>query len=353
MGGMPTTCESQTTVTRSDLRPDSLSKKASGDCLRQSRSSTEAASQSLVKSTMVTLTDFSESERAQIDATNSATCSSGLKYRLGASNGGQHLPGRCMPTASMGSSSRTSASSPGREGPDSYAKARAPRSPRVPIRRASLTLYAAPSCPDGGLTGRPLTSTQGGPSGLANDSMAARKFIGWNGNVRTASRVAASNASASFRSWTRILRRSCRRMAWALSSMSTRATGTAGRGATTTLRAFAKTSVFTSVYSAMSFLPRSPDLPIPELLTPPKGAFLMNSQCRLTHTVPALSWRASMLAVSISLLQIEAPSPKVVALARRIASASSLKGIKGTTGPNCSSSTSRVPSMMPTTIVGK
>mmetsp|Transcript_20447 Transcript_20447/g.64389 ORF Transcript_20447/g.64389 Transcript_20447/m.64389 type:complete len:211 (-) Transcript_20447:1134-1766(-) len=200
-------------------------------------------------------------------------------------------------------------------------------------------------------TGRPRTRTQAGPAGSVRADKADRRFMGCKGKVRAASLASASKASAScFSPDTMDATR------WRRSSRACSATSTIGMaGGSGTLGSssiFARTTVLSSVYSARSRWPKSPARPMPELPMPPKGAFLMNSQCRLTQTVPARSLSAISLAVVTSPPQTEAPRPYCVLLARRMASVVSLKGMTGTTGPNCSSSTMRVPSFTPVRMVG-
>jgi len=57
---------------------------------------------------------------------------------------------------------------------------------------------------------------------------------------------------------------------------------------------------------------------------PPNGALRMNSQWRLTHTVPAINLSARALASTTLPPQTDAPRPNGVPLARSTASSSVL-----------------------------
>mmetsp|Transcript_5070 Transcript_5070/g.18949 ORF Transcript_5070/g.18949 Transcript_5070/m.18949 type:complete len:227 (+) Transcript_5070:720-1400(+) len=198
--------------------------------------------------------------------------------------------------------------------------------------------------------GSPRRTKEEIPAESMKESMAFFRPKGRKGKTRSTSFACSSNASASLHNFSGMSANFLR----SASAARLRSTSSAGGGpARTFFGSLPKTSVFVSVYSFRSRMARSPARPIPELPKPPKGALRMNSQCLLTQTVPARNWLAISLARATSRLQTEPPRPKTVLLARRKASASSSKGMTGTTGPNCSSSTSREPSSMPTTMVGR
>src|SRR5659263_89841 len=78
-------------------------------------------------------------------------------------------------------------------------------------------------------------------------------------------------------------------------------------------------------------------LPVPLFFTPPKGRRGSDLTGEFTTAIPDSIFLARRRALSMFLLQILAPSPKSVALARFTASVSSFTGTIGATGPKVSS----------------
>src|ERR1700743_2777253 len=77
--------------------------------------------------------------------------------------------------------------------------------------------------------------------------------------------------------------------------------------------------------------------PSPDCLNPPNGVAYRTEECEFTDRLPACTARATRMARPVSRVQIDPDSPYGVALASRIASASSSNGTTQATGPNTSS----------------
>src|ERR1700760_3469989 len=79
--------------------------------------------------------------------------------------------------------------------------------------------------------------------------------------------------------------------------------------------------------------------PSPDCLNPPNGVEYRTEECEFTDRLPAWTARDTRMARPVSRVQIDPERPYGVALASRIASASSSNGTTQTTGPNTSAST--------------
>src|SRR3954453_22008950 len=109
-------------------------------------------------------------------------------------------------------------------------------------------------------------------------------------------------------------------------------------------------TVLSSQYSSS---PTSPQLrPMPLPFTPLNGISGDTPLWVLTHDEPDSSRCASCSPLATSLVHTEPPKPYSVPFACARASSTSLKGMIGSTGPNCSSSTSRTPLPTPVMMVG-